>query len=127
MSSRTRISFLVPAMMAAIALLLVGATGAWAHGESHVYKPPFKKGAQGGDEYNYISADPSSGQETIVRAYPEYNPFTCGGSRGGYVSLRLPVKVAGAVKSVEADYENALVDQYSFVNVTVKRGNTYIG
>ena len=127
MSTRTRISILVPAMVAAIALLLLGATAAPAHGDGHVYKPPFKKGAQGGDEYNYISADPSSGQETIVRVYPQYNPFTCGGSHGGYVSLRLPVKVTERVKSVEADYTNAVVDQYSFVTVTVKRGNEYIG
>lgn len=127
MRPRRRIALVLPATLAALALLLAAATIAQAGGRSHTYKPPFKKGAQGGDQYNYTSADPSSGQETIVRAYPQYNPFTCGGSRGGYVSLRMPLKVAAPIASVEVDYDNALVDPYSFLTVTVKRGNVYIG
>ena len=31
------------------------------------------------------------------------------------------------ITSVEIDYSNAMVDMYSFVTATVKRGGTYIG
>jgi len=126
-STRTRLAFLVPALLSAAALLAVQAGSAVAGTKAHAYKPPFHAGAQGGDQFNYIYADPSSGQVAVFRAYPIFNPFTCGGSRGGWVTLRVPVKVAHRIASVEVDFSNAMVDTYSFITATVKRGDTYIG
>jgi hypothetical protein len=117
------------ALCASVALLFLPASAVSAGQRNETHKPPYKKGVQGGDDSNYIYADPSSGQEMVVRAYTGYNPFTCGSSHGGYVSLRLPVKVRSPIASIEVDYDNALVDPYSFVTVTIKdpKINRYIG
>jgi hypothetical protein len=125
--SRIRLALLVPAMLAVIAIVLVQAGSASAGTKAQTYKPPFHKGAHGGDQWNYVYGDPSSGQVAVFRAYPIFNPFTCGGSRGGWVTLRVPVKVTQKIASVEIDYSNAMVDTYSFVTATVQRGGAYIG
>ena len=117
------------AVSGALALLLVPASAVAAGPRNETHKPPFQKGVQGGDDSNFIYADPSSGQEMVVRVYPGYNPFTCGSSHGGYVSLRLPVRVTRPVSSVEVDYANAIIDPYSFMTVTLKdtRTKRYVG
>jgi hypothetical protein len=129
MRSPLRKKLALAAASGALALLLVPATAVAAGPRNETHKPPYQKGVQGGDDSNFIYADPSSGQEMVVRAYPGYNPFTCGSSRGGYVSLRLPVKVKAPISSVEVDYDNALVDPYSFMTVTIKdvKANRYLG
>jgi hypothetical protein len=116
--------------LATVAALLVPAllpSSATAASKTHTYKPPFHKGAQGGDQFNYVYSDPSSGQVAVFRGYPEFNPFTCGGSRGGWVTLGVPVKTTDKIASVEIDYSNAVVDTYSFLTATVKRGGVYVG
>ena len=127
MSTRSRLAFLLPALLVAATLLAVEAGSASAGTKAQTYKPPFHKGAQGGDQWNYVYGDPSSGQVAVFRAYPIFNPFTCGGSRGGWVTRRVPMKVTQKIASVEIDYSNAMVDTYSFLTATVKRGETYIG
>ncbi|MFN2544254.1 MAG: hypothetical protein ABR600_06755 [Actinomycetota bacterium] len=113
----------------ALVLLLVPIAVAAAGTRSDTHKPPYKKGVQGGDNANFIYADPASGREMVLRAYPGYNPFTCGDSKGGYVSLRLPVKVTKRIASVEVDYANALVDPYSFMTASVRdlKRNLFLG
>jgi hypothetical protein len=127
MRPRIRIALALPAVLATVALLVVQAPFAQARGDGHVYKPPYKKGAQGGDSANFMYSDPSSGTVGVLRAYPGFNPFTCGSSHGGWVTLRVPIKVTRPIASVEFDYSNALVDTYSFLTVTLKRGDTYVG
>jgi hypothetical protein len=122
-----RIQFLLPAVVAAVGLVLAQASVAPAGTRTHTYKPPFKQGDQGGDSSNYVYTDPSSGQVMVLRAYPVFNPFTCGGSRGGWATLRLPLEVQQGIASVEVDYDNAVVDPYSFLTVTVKKGDRFLG
>ena len=115
------------ATLAALAVPALLPASAVASAKTHAYKPPFHKGTQGGDQFNYVYSDPSSGQVAVFRGYPIFNPFTCGGSRGGWVTLRVPMKTTSRVASVEVDYSNAMVDTYSFITATVKRGGAYVG
>src|SRR5439155_20848322 len=89
------------ATLAALAVPALLPTSAVASAKTHAYKPPFHKGAQGGDQFNYVYSDPSSGQVAVFRGYPIFNPFTCGGSRGGWVTLRVPMKTTSKVAAVE--------------------------
>ena len=127
MRTRTRRAAVAMATLTALAVPALLPTSAAAAAKTHTYKPPFHKGAQGGDQFNYVYSDPSSGQVAVFRGYPIFNPFTCGGSRGGWVTLRVPVKTTSKVAAVEIDYSNALVDTYSFITATVKRGDAYVG
>ena len=38
------------------------------------YKPPYKNGPSGGDEFNYVHRDPETGQIAVVRAFPGVPP-----------------------------------------------------
>src|SRR5205085_11630778 len=106
---------------------LAGWTGVASAGtRTQTYSPPFKRGAQGGDSFNLVYSDPSSGRVMVARGYPFFNPFSCGGSRGGWVTLRVPVKTTSKVAAVEIDYSNALVDTYSFITATVNRDDAYV-
>jgi hypothetical protein len=116
----------VAAIVVSLGLVLVLASAALAGTRGRSYEPPFKKGAQGGDQANFIYSDPSSGQVAVFRMYPVFNPFTCGSSRGGWVTLRQPIRVTRPIASVEVDYQ-AAVDPYSFVTVTVRDDGTYLG
>ena len=127
MRTRSRRAAVAIATLTALAVPALLPTSAAAAAKTHTYKPPFHKGAQGGDQFNYVYSDPSSGQVAVFRGYPIFNPFTCGGSRGGWVTLRVPVKTTSKVAAVEIDYSNAFVDTYSFITATVKRGDAYVG
>ena len=107
---------------------LAGWTGVASAGtRTQTYSPPFKRGAQGGDSFNLVYSDPSSGRVMVARGYPFFNPFSCGGSRGGWVTLRVPVRARARISSVEVDFTDALVDSYSFVTASVRRGGRYLG
>jgi len=110
-----------------LALVFVQATASPARTRAVTYKPPFKKGAQGGDFSNFVYSDPSSGTVGILRAYPVFNPFGCGDSKGGFVTLRVAHKVIRPIASVEIRYDNAMVDPYSFLTATVKEGDRFLG
>jgi hypothetical protein len=109
-----------------VALLLAQGAAAPAGARSHTYKPPYHKGSQGGDFANLVYSDPSSGWVGVVRAYPVFNPFGCP-SNGGFVTLRVLHRVTAPVPSVEVDYSNAMIDQYSFLTVGVKEEDRYLG
>jgi len=94
---------------------------------AQTYRPPFEKGARGGDSFNDVYSDPSSGQVMVARGYPVFNPFGCGDSRGGWVTLRVHVRALARISKVEVDFTNALVDPYSFVTASVRRGSLYLG
>src|SRR2546423_1054009 len=115
-----------------VAFLAVASLAGWngvasAGTRTQTYSPPFKRGAQGGDSFNYVYSDPGSGQVMVARGYPVFNPFSCGSSRGGWVTLRVPVRARARISSVEVDFTNALVDSYSFITASVRRGGRYLG
>src|SRR5437660_12859079 len=94
----------------AVSALLFGvlaqATAAPAATRGHSYRPPFHKGAQGGDYSNLIYSDPSTGRVGVLRAYPVPGPFGCS-STGGFVTLRVTHHVTGPERSVEVRYSGA--------------------
>src|SRR2546423_13331027 len=115
-----------------VAFLAVASLAGWngvasAGTRTQTYSPPFKRGAQGGDSFNLVSSDPSSGRVMVARGYPFFNPFSCGGSRGGWVTLRVPVRARAPISSVQVDFTDALVDSYSFITASVRRGGRYLG
>jgi hypothetical protein len=127
MTTRKRSRLLLATVVGMVALVLAQTAPGLARTNANTHKPPYKKGAQGGDEWNYLYADPSDGTVRIVRAYPEYNPFTCTDSKGGYITLRAVHDVTGPVASVEIRYEDAGVDPYAFLTASVRQAGRYLG
>ena len=103
-----------------IAVLALGATSG-----AKTYKPPFKLGSSGGDRYNYISANPD-GTVRAFRAYPlPPEGVRCSGS-AGWANLKV-LHTTKLARSLRVSYTDALVDPYTFVSVTAKTSNRYIG
>jgi hypothetical protein len=116
------------ALVAVCVLALWGATlpGAVAgKDKGDVHKPPYKKGVQGGDDFNYIDADRQSGEVSIMRVFPGISPVVgCEPeSYGGYASLRVEHHVDAPVMSVVVNYDRATMDVYSFINIKIEDAN----
>jgi hypothetical protein len=110
-----------PAAVLLVVALLLGATGG-----GKTYKPPFKLGPSGGDDFNYVTAEPD-GSVTAVRMYPlPPEGVRCSGS-AGWATLRVDHTSRTPQRSLKVAYTNAAVDPYTFITVTAKVGNRYIG
>ena len=108
------------------ALLLVVALLLGATGGAKTYKPPFKVGPSGGDRFNYVSADPD-GSVTALRMYPlPPEGVRCSGS-AGWATLRQDHTTRTRLRSLRVAYTNAAVDPYTFITVTAKIGDRYVG
>ena len=109
------------ALLLGLALVLAAAgTGA------KTYEAPFRVGPSGGDDFNYVSAS-EDGTVTAVRAYPlPPAGVRCSGS-AGWATLRVDHKSRQRLRSLRAAYTNAAVDPYTFVTLSAKIGNRYIG
>ena len=127
MSTSRRPRVLIAVAAGIVALVLAQAAPGLAGGKAMTHEPPYEAGPQGGDSWNYIYSDPSTGRIGILRGYPIYNPISCTDSKGGYVSLRVKHHVTGPIKSVEVRYEDAAVDPYAFLTASVRQGSRYLG
>ena len=113
------------AAAAALAVVVFAGHGAIAasSGGGTTVSPPYQSGPQGGDQYNVIQADPSSGTVTIARAYPYPGAFNCAGN-GGYATFLATPTLTAAASSVSVDYTNSAWDSYTWVTLTVRDAAT---
>ena len=82
------------------------------------YEPPFALGPTGGDNRGVASAEPE-GRVLVARAYPAPGPISCPGD-GHFATLQVAHKAKGAVRSVTAEFTDALVDPFVYVSVGVR-------
>lgn len=111
-----------------VAMLSLAVPGG-AHAASKTILPPYLAGPQGGDTYNYINADTSTGDMTVLRYYPipTSTGLGCGGN-AGYANFAVTYDAGDtAVSTIDVAYSNAAVDPYTWIKVTVQSGNHFVG
>jgi len=109
------------------ALVVVGvvlAPAASGRGKKSTYEPPYKAGPSGGDEFNYVSADPETGEVTVLRAFPGIPPVVgCEPEpSAGWAMLRAPHQVHKRITKVTVAFEGQL-DPYAWVTAGVRGAN----
>ncbi len=113
-------SFLVAALVTAAM-----PAGAIARDNGNKHSPPYKKGPSGGDEWNYIHADPETGEMMLLRLFPGFPPVVgCFPEpAAAWAMFHVEHKVTAPVKKVTANYEG-LTEPYAWITVGVrnKRG-----
>ena len=108
-------------VLVALVLLSLGLPAtAGKKGKPDVHKPPYKKGAQGGDQWNYVSADPSTGAVTVMRAFPGISPIVgCAPEpAAGWATLTQPHHQIGRLDKVVVNFEGFL-DPYAWAYAVV--------
>ena len=119
-----------PAVLAVVVLVASLLTPQVADAKGNAYKPPYKQGPQGGDDYNHVESDPESGRITIVRANPEPGPLGCPDSHAGWANFKVKHRVRHRrrpVKAVAVHYAEAEMDHYSWMVVRVTKRKKAIG
>jgi hypothetical protein len=91
-----------------------------------VYKPPYKNGPQGGDEFNHVERDPKTGEMSILRFFPGISPVVgCEPEpSGGWSMFRVSHRVRKPVKAVAANF-TGMLDPYAWLTVGARtaKGN----
>jgi hypothetical protein len=97
------------ATVAACVLPFAGAASVQAGG-GKTYKPPYKNGPAGGDEFNYVHRDRQSGQMGVFRLFPGFPPVVgCAPEpSAGWGMFRVEHRVTEPVKAVTATFDGAL-------------------
>lgn len=110
-------------VVAALIAALLPAGGALAGGKPKTYGAPYEPGPAGGDRWSMQHAG-TDGRVIVGRMYPIFNPISCAPG-GSMAKLQVTHKVTKRMKSVTADFSDAVLDQYTFVTVAVKdaKGN----
>lgn len=110
-------------LLAVLALLVPSA----ARASTTSYGPPYGNGPSGGDEYNDIERNGTTGEMSILR----YNPVPanaglgCGGS-GGWANFEIPHTASSPITKVTVDFRDAIVDPYSFMSLSVYQNGSYV-
>lgn len=106
-----------------VASLIVSAmpSGAVTLEEGNKHGPPYKKGPSGGDAWNFIHADPTTGEMMIVRTFPGIPPVVgCAPEpAAGWAMFRISHKVTAPLKKVTVNYEG-LTEPYAWITVGVR-------
>jgi hypothetical protein len=86
-----------------------------------VHEPPYKAGPQGGDSFNWIQADPSSGNMAVVRTFPGIPPVVgCAPEpSAGWAMFQIKHDVKSPVSKVTLEY-TAAIDPYAWITVGVR-------
>ncbi|MFN2525042.1 MAG: hypothetical protein ABR505_02085 [Actinomycetota bacterium] len=118
----------------AVSLFLLGASlvlgsAVEVTAKEKVYEPPYKEGPSGGDEWNYISADPNSGEMSIYRLFPGFSPVVgCAPEpSAGWAMFRIEHKAVAPLREVSVNFE-ARLDPYAWMTLGVrKQSKDWIG
>ncbi|HVL91602.1 MAG TPA: hypothetical protein VM841_15375 [Actinomycetota bacterium] len=110
-------------LIALLALLVPTA----ARASTTTYGPPYGNGPSGGDTYNRIDRNGSTGEMSILR----YNPVPANGTlgcagNGGWATFTLPHTAASDIVSVTLSFRGAIVDPYSFMSLSVYRDDHFV-
>lgn len=113
--------------LAVLAALLALAAPSTAHATDTSYGAPFAAGPKGGDPFNIVHADAASGEMFVVRAnpVPTNGGLGCGGS-GGFANFAVSHSALTPLQSVTVEYEDAVIDPYTWINVGVRQGADYL-
>ena len=111
-----------------LALLVIAAATMFvptaAHGakkKGAVHEPPYKAGPSGGDQFNFVQADASSGNMAVFRLFPGVPPVVgCEPEpAAGWAMFQVKHHVMEPVSKVTLEYTAAL-DAYSWITVGVR-------
>ena len=110
--------------LGAVATLLVGALAGAAPAakrKGDVHEPPYKAGPSGGDEFNYYTTDPQSGEVFVGRLFPGIPPVVgCAPEpAAGYAMLQVPHKVTSPFDKVTIAYD-AQLEPYAWITGGVR-------
>jgi hypothetical protein len=83
-----------------------------------VHEPPYKAGPTGGDEFNHVEADPSSGNMSVLRFFPGVPPVVgCTPEpAAGWAMFRVKHTAKQPTSAVTLAYTAAL-DSYSWISL----------
>lgn len=122
---RTRAAMALAALATAAAA--VGGGGGASAASAKAYAPPYKLGPSGGDSFNVMHNDPTTGRIAVARAYPIPAGISCGGA-SAYQQQRIRHKVTTRVKKVTVTYDEAVADSYTFLTLLVRtEGGRFLG
>jgi hypothetical protein len=109
---------LLVCLVAALALSLL-APATVAKGTTH--EPPYNKGHSGGDQFNYINADPESGHVTLLRLFPGVPPVVgCTPEpAAAWATFTQTHDTSGRIRNVVVNFEG-LLEPYAWVYATVR-------
>ena len=116
-----RVASLVALFALVVAAVLVPGAAHGAKKKGAVHEPPYKAGPTGGDEFNRVEADPSSGSMAVLRTFPGVPPVVgCTPEpAAGWAMFRVKHDVKQPVSRVSVAYTAAL-DAYSWITVGVR-------
>lgn len=121
MSRCRRVALVVLAAGTAAAGLLLSPTLLDASAPG-TYTAPFQSGPHGGDQYNIVNENPTTGRVTVLRASPFPGAFNCAG-QGGFADLRLTTAVPVSTSAVTVRYgAETVLDAYSWITLFVRDG-----
>jgi hypothetical protein len=107
------------ALVAALVVAMLPAGVALAAGKGKTYTAPYQEGPTTGDRWAMSQQTPEDGRVFVGRMYPIFNPISCAPG-GAMAKLSIKHKVTGPLKSVTADFDQAVFDGYTFATVAVK-------
>ena len=113
-----RIASLVALFALVVAAVLVPSAAHGAKKKGAVHEPPYKAGPSGGDGFNHVEADPSSGNMAVFRLFPGIPPVTgCAPEpSAAWAMFRVKHDVKTPVSKVTVAY-SAAVGAYGWITV----------